>query len=144
MAIKNYKPTTAARRNMSVTDYTGLSKNEGTRGDVLQRQGIAGLNIRLRAGDNLVPCLDAVGGDDLRLPSGELRNVPENCMATKSGKIIEALLQVFTIFFSPASFIAWILFSSTGCTKGPFFRLLLMTLFWRTPPRPPARTFKSS
>ena len=27
MAIKNYKPTTAARRNMSVTDYTGLSKN---------------------------------------------------------------------------------------------------------------------
>ena len=27
MAIKNYKPTTAARRNMSVTDYTSLSKN---------------------------------------------------------------------------------------------------------------------
>ena len=27
MAIKSYKPTTAARRNMSVTDYTGLSKN---------------------------------------------------------------------------------------------------------------------
>jgi len=27
MAIKNYKPTTAARRNMSVTDYTGLSKD---------------------------------------------------------------------------------------------------------------------
>ncbi len=27
MAIKNYKPTTAARRNMSVTDYQGLSKN---------------------------------------------------------------------------------------------------------------------
>ena len=26
MAIKNYKPTTAARRNMSVTDYTVLSK----------------------------------------------------------------------------------------------------------------------
>ncbi len=26
MAIKNYKPTTAARRNMSVTDYNGLSK----------------------------------------------------------------------------------------------------------------------
>ena len=26
MAIKNYKPTTAARRNMSVTDYQGLSK----------------------------------------------------------------------------------------------------------------------
>ena len=27
MAIKTYKPTTAARRNMSVTDYTSLSKN---------------------------------------------------------------------------------------------------------------------
>ncbi len=27
MAIKSYKPTTAARRNMSVTDYTSLSKN---------------------------------------------------------------------------------------------------------------------
>ena len=27
MAIKNYKPTTAARRTMSVTDYTSLSKN---------------------------------------------------------------------------------------------------------------------
>lgn len=27
MAIKVYKPTSAARRNMSVTDYTGLSKN---------------------------------------------------------------------------------------------------------------------
>ena len=26
MAIKNYKPTTAARRNMSVTDFDGLSK----------------------------------------------------------------------------------------------------------------------
>ena len=26
MAIKSYKPTTAARRNMSVTDYTVLSK----------------------------------------------------------------------------------------------------------------------
>ncbi len=26
MAIKNYKPTTAARRNMSVTDFQGLSK----------------------------------------------------------------------------------------------------------------------
>ncbi len=27
MAIKSFKPTTAARRNMSVTDYQGLSKN---------------------------------------------------------------------------------------------------------------------
>lgn len=27
MAIKIYKPTSAARRNMSVTDYTGLAKN---------------------------------------------------------------------------------------------------------------------
>ena len=27
MAIMNYKPTTAARRNMSVTDYTSLFKN---------------------------------------------------------------------------------------------------------------------
>ena len=27
MPIINYKPTSAARRNMSVTDYTGLSKN---------------------------------------------------------------------------------------------------------------------
>ena len=26
MPITNYKPTTNARRNMSVTDYTGLSK----------------------------------------------------------------------------------------------------------------------
>lgn len=26
MAIKNYKPTTPSRRNMSVTDYSGLSK----------------------------------------------------------------------------------------------------------------------
>ncbi len=26
MAIKVYKPTTNARRNMSVTDYSGLSK----------------------------------------------------------------------------------------------------------------------
>ena len=27
MAIKNYKPTTPSRRNMSVTDYSELSKN---------------------------------------------------------------------------------------------------------------------
>ena len=27
MPIINYKPTSAARHNMSVTDYTGLSKN---------------------------------------------------------------------------------------------------------------------
>lgn len=26
MAIKNYKPTTPSRRNMSVTDYSSLSK----------------------------------------------------------------------------------------------------------------------
>ena len=28
MAIKNYKPTSPARRNMSVTDYSVLSKVE--------------------------------------------------------------------------------------------------------------------
>ena len=43
-----------------------------------------------------------------------------------ANEIMEDLLQVLTIFFSPASFMAWILFSSTGCTKGPFFRLLLI------------------
>lgn len=29
MAIINYKPTTNARRNMSTTDYSGLSKCGG-------------------------------------------------------------------------------------------------------------------
>ena len=39
--------------------------NEGTGGDIGQRQSIAGLDIRRGAGDYRVADLQAVGGDDI-------------------------------------------------------------------------------
>ena len=58
MAIKNYKPTTAARRNMSVTDYTSLSKNGPERSLLAPLDKKAGRNsygritVRHRGGGN--------------------------------------------------------------------------------------------
>ena len=58
MAIKNYKPTTAARRNMSVTDYTGLSKNGPEKSLLVPLDKKAGRNsygritVRHRGGGN--------------------------------------------------------------------------------------------
>ena len=42
MAIKNYKPTTPSRRNMSVTDYSSLSK-------VAPEKSLLELSIRSQA-----------------------------------------------------------------------------------------------
>ncbi len=58
MAIKNYKPTTAARRNMSVTDYTGLSKGGPEKSLLAPKNKNAGRNsygkitVRHRGGGN--------------------------------------------------------------------------------------------
>ena len=58
MAIKNYKPTTAARRNMSVTDYTGLSKNGPEKsllaplGNHSGRNSYGRITVRHRGGSN--------------------------------------------------------------------------------------------
>ena len=58
MAIKNYKPTTAARRNRSVTDYTSLSKNGPERSLLAPLDKKAGRNsygritVRHRGGGN--------------------------------------------------------------------------------------------
>lgn len=58
MAIKVYKPTSAARRNMSVTDYTGLSKDGPERSLLLPLNKKAGRNsygkitVRHRGGGN--------------------------------------------------------------------------------------------
>lgn len=58
MAIKNYKPTTAARRNMSVTDYTCLSKNGPEKSLLVPLDKKAGRNsygritVRHRGGGN--------------------------------------------------------------------------------------------
>ncbi len=58
MAIKTYKPTTAARRNMSVTDYTSLSKNGPERSLLAPLDKKAGRNsygritVRHRGGGN--------------------------------------------------------------------------------------------
>ena len=58
MAIKNYKPTTAARRNMSVTDYTSLSTNGPERSLLAPLDKKAGRNsygritVRHRGGGN--------------------------------------------------------------------------------------------
>ena len=145
MAIKTYKPTTPSRRNMSVTDYSSLSKVAPER-SLLQplnkksgRNSYGRITVRHRGGGNrkkyrvidfkrnkfdvpaevksieydpnrsahiaLIQYEDGVksyitaqlarsGGNGaqvmalegpyalLRLPSGELRNVPCNCMAT--------------------------------------------------------------
>ena len=58
MAIKSYKPTTAARRNMSVTDYTVLSK-EGPEKSLLAplkknagRNSYGRITVRHRGGGN--------------------------------------------------------------------------------------------
>ncbi len=58
MAIKNYKPTTAARRNMSVTDYNDLSKG-GPEKSLLAplnknagRNGYGRITVRHRGGGN--------------------------------------------------------------------------------------------
>lgn len=58
MAIKNYKPTTAARRDMSVTDYTVLSK-EGPEKSLLAplaksagRNSYGRITVRHRGGGN--------------------------------------------------------------------------------------------
>ncbi len=58
MAIKNYKPTTAARRNMSVTDYQGLSKGGPEKSLLAPKSKSAGRNsygkitVRHRGGGN--------------------------------------------------------------------------------------------
>lgn len=58
MAIKNYKPTTASRRNMSVTDYSELSKNGPEKSLLLPMNKKAGRNsygritVRHRGGGN--------------------------------------------------------------------------------------------
>ena len=58
MAIKNFKPTTAARRNMSVTDYTGLSKVEPEKsllaplGNKSGRNSYGRITVRHRGGGN--------------------------------------------------------------------------------------------
>ena len=58
MAIKNYKPTTPSRRNMSVTDYSGLSKN-GPEKSLLRslnkkagRNSYGRITVRHRGGGN--------------------------------------------------------------------------------------------
>ena len=151
MAIKNYKPTSPARRNMSVTDYSVLSKVEPEKSLLAPLNKKSGRNsygritvrhrgggnrnkyriidfkrrkfdveatvktleydpnrsahialieyadgvksyiiapVGLKVGDKVVsgPAADIKAKENglalLRLPSGELRNVPENCMAT--------------------------------------------------------------
>ncbi|MCI8497736.1 MAG: 50S ribosomal protein L2 [Clostridiales bacterium] len=58
MAIKNYKPTTPSRRNMSVTDYTSLSKVEPEKSLLAPLNKKAGRNsygritVRHRGGGN--------------------------------------------------------------------------------------------
>ncbi len=58
MAIKVYKPTSAARRNMSVTDYSGLSKVKPERSLLAPVKNTAGRNsygritVRHRGGGN--------------------------------------------------------------------------------------------
>ncbi|MDO4458959.1 MAG: 50S ribosomal protein L2 [Clostridia bacterium] len=58
MAIKVYKPTTNARRNMSVTDYSGLSKNGPERSLLAKKSKKSGRNsygritVRQRGGGN--------------------------------------------------------------------------------------------
>lgn len=58
MAIRVYKPTSAARRNMSVTDYTGLSKNGPEKSLLAPLSKSAGRNsygritVRHRGGGN--------------------------------------------------------------------------------------------
>ncbi len=58
MAIKNYKPTTAARRNMSVTDYTVLSKVDPEKsllaplGNKSGRNSYGRITVRHRGGGN--------------------------------------------------------------------------------------------
>ncbi len=58
MPIKVYKPTTAARRNMSVTDYSGLSKNGPEKSLLVSLNKSAGRNsygritVRHRGGGN--------------------------------------------------------------------------------------------
>ncbi len=58
MAIKNYKPTTPSRRNMSVTDYSGLSK-KGPERSLLEplnkksgRNSYGRITVRHRGGGN--------------------------------------------------------------------------------------------
>ena len=41
--------------------------DEGTHGDVLQGQGVAGLNVGAGAGNHFVPSLQAVGSQDIAL-----------------------------------------------------------------------------
>ncbi len=58
MAIRVYKPTTNARRNMSVTDYSGLSKVKPEKSLLVSRKKFAGRNntgrimVRHRGGGN--------------------------------------------------------------------------------------------
>ena len=58
MAIKNYKPTTPSRRNMSVTDYSGLSKVDPEKSLLAPKQKTSGRNsygritVRHRGGGN--------------------------------------------------------------------------------------------
>lgn len=58
MAIKNYKPTTPSRRNMSVTDYSGLSKVDPERSLLAPMHKSSGRNsygritVRHRGGGN--------------------------------------------------------------------------------------------
>ena len=146
MAIKNYKPTTPSRRNMSVVDYTVLSKVDPEKSLLAPKNKKSGRNsygritVRHRGGgnrkkyrlidfkrrkfgveaevktlENALPLVNIPIGTFvhnvelypgkgaqlarsagnmaqlmakenklalLRLPSGELRNVPETCMAT--------------------------------------------------------------
>ena len=113
MSIKIYNPTTNARRNMSVTDYTELSKNgpeslkagdtveAGANADIKPGNALPLANIPTgtfihnvelypgrggqlaRAAGNAAQLMAKEGAYALlRLPSGELRNVSVNCMAT--------------------------------------------------------------
>ena len=58
MPITNYKPTTNARRNMSVTDYTGLSKVAPEKSLLASKKNRSGRNsygritVRHRGGGN--------------------------------------------------------------------------------------------
>ena len=58
MPITNYKPTTNARRNMSVTDYTGLSKVAPEKSLLASKKNHSGRNsygritVRHRGGGN--------------------------------------------------------------------------------------------
>ena len=83
--------------------------------------------------------LEGTGGGELAQLVADhlLGNIVRHVLATvvngdrvadKVRKMVEERLQVFRMRFSPALFISWTRFSSTGCTKGPFLMLLPIIL----------------